>query len=858
MQSPKTHHYRIALYGAKGHGKTCLLAALGSARSPNPREHVCTRLPRTQDDASGEKDKAKASPERKALIRGYDWVEKAERALLEGNVPQPNENEEPLALRYRFNLADKRNCIVELIDYSGELLDPNTQTDDLAEKLRAHMENLDALLVLAPFPSPSADAGIPQQLHGLEGALSLLHKDKNRPPPIPIAFIVNKWDYRGPINHDDYEAEQQALLDFLDSEGKTTGHTNLRNHLSSLADDDDNFHAFAVSAFGEHESKATKVGSGKDKQAVPKLTKGDAADARILSSFAIEDPFAWVIDRRDEIDRNALKEDALDALRRSIWKFPPAWGRTGEITERHEGLVKRYPPKDSRLRPTKKLLGKLNALKWAAVLCSVLYAYGIWTLSNGVYGFVKHASSKSTLEDVQADSVAVDEATQWLSGYANGSIPLFWHGYLYFVHSPEETRKFVREVFEKGDHEAWAKFKPTDDATKRKTVCEDYIRDWPNGLHLVEAKNERDNALRDIARGKHDNRLNELEAQKDAVFGRGNLATRIDGLRNLKDEIDATFPDEELMSDKARKERNELAQQVRTKLVQATADLQRTDLIEEYYDSMKDGKLWQAVEALKALGLTQGQSKEILHFKKLFFETLGKEVDKHVVYKNWDQASAIISDMRRLPPILRPELSSYKTQLNDVKRELDETQDKYFYRRLQEKVKHGSSSNTAILAAKNYLENGPIQKRNKEVTVYKNYLTTKDKRHNRALIFTSISWDAQAEDEDDFKLRVLGKVPGTLDWSFPYFKSKPGSFSNVPRKRLGISPSLTDVMTFSITLHEIDDVSSNDYHGGFNGSRTIRDLMNKGHFELKGGDYGIQYLNYKIEGGPKEPKLPGW
>ena len=43
MKTPKAHHYRIALYGAKGHGKTCLLAALGSTRYPNPGYFFCFR-----------------------------------------------------------------------------------------------------------------------------------------------------------------------------------------------------------------------------------------------------------------------------------------------------------------------------------------------------------------------------------------------------------------------------------------------------------------------------------------------------------------------------------------------------------------------------------------------------------------------------------------------------------------------------------------------------------------------------------------------------------------------------------------------------------------------------------------------
>ena len=272
---------------------------------------------------------------------------------------------------------------------------------------------------------------------------------------------------------------------------------------------------------------------------------------------------------------------------------------------------------------------------------------------------------------------------------------------------------------------------------------------------------------------------------------------------------------------------------------------------------MKDGKLEQAAKTLNDAGLTQGQSKEILNFKKLFFDLLGKKVDKHVGYKNWNEASAIISKMRHLPSYLRPDPSSYTTRLNDLKRKLDETQDKYWYKRLQDKAKNGYSSNTAIYVDA-YLQEGPIQCMGKEVTAYKNYLTTTGNRHDRKLIFTSISWDAQAEDEDDFKLRVRVELPNPIDSPNFYFKSKPGGTSTVPRKNITIESSLNDALHFNITLDEIDDVSSDDYHGGFNGSRTIRELMNKGHFELKGGNYGIQYLNYRIEGGPVEPALPDW
>ena len=228
-------------------------------------------------------------------------------------MPTATPIEEPIALRYRFNFADKRDSKVELIDYSGELLNPEEQDSTLAESLRRKMEELDAIFVLAPYPSTEDSSVLPEQLNGLGSAFALLHEDKNKPPRIPIALVVNKWDRRASLADDDYDAEISALEEFIENDGKKHGHLALRNQLANLAADAD-FAIFPLSAFGESDRK--EIGSdGKAKKDFPKLANVKDDSSGQLASFGMEDPFAWAIDRRDEIDREASEERAEAALR---------------------------------------------------------------------------------------------------------------------------------------------------------------------------------------------------------------------------------------------------------------------------------------------------------------------------------------------------------------------------------------------------------------------------------------------------------------------------------------------------------------------------------------------------------------
>lgn len=155
--------YRFALYGRRNSGKTCLLAALAMERTAHPEGLSCTWLAEDpKDDWLNSRGNTgeNANEVLTTFRRGREWLELAIRNLEEGSVPPPNPNDsDVLRLRYEFTVADHRTFSVELIDYSGELIEPDLSDSELAQRLRRRMLTMDGILVLAEAPHPGQPVG---------------------------------------------------------------------------------------------------------------------------------------------------------------------------------------------------------------------------------------------------------------------------------------------------------------------------------------------------------------------------------------------------------------------------------------------------------------------------------------------------------------------------------------------------------------------------------------------------------------------------------------------------------------------------------------------------------------------------
>ena len=124
--------------------------------------------------------------------------------------------------------------------------------DELALRLAEHLRQMDALFVLAEMPlQDTAQPKLPGELLKLEKRsprwLQNMFKVQR---PAAWYVLINKWDRRGRVNDALPESDYNAAQEFLFKE-EGASHRALAN-ASRNAVGHENFHAFAVSAFGEH------------------------------------------------------------------------------------------------------------------------------------------------------------------------------------------------------------------------------------------------------------------------------------------------------------------------------------------------------------------------------------------------------------------------------------------------------------------------------------------------------------------------------------------------------------------------------------------------------------------------------
>ncbi|HEV7402688.1 MAG TPA: hypothetical protein VGO11_07185 [Chthoniobacteraceae bacterium] len=332
------HCYRFGICGGPGSGKTCILTALAMLRAAHPLGHTATLVPPSDTE---KKKRIKRNGEEHLTPRERGWNvivagwtppgtttrhDGAKTRILKGLVPQATRNDtNRMLLRYHMVKKDGTELSIELIDYSGELMQTETVTTELATRLRADLREMDGLLVVAAHPRDGAAAhSLATELANFVGAYALLREESAA--KVPVTLLINMWDRAGtrpelvdrtgrpiPLNEESYRRILFEMADrFLDGlpaeEGGPAGpippHATIRDVLRGAAGEE-YFASFPVSAFGPSELVTVTDPSTGDTATIER-----PKEVKLLDSFGLEDPFLWLVQQRDEMDLQALEAKA--------------------------------------------------------------------------------------------------------------------------------------------------------------------------------------------------------------------------------------------------------------------------------------------------------------------------------------------------------------------------------------------------------------------------------------------------------------------------------------------------------------------------------------------------------------------
>lgn len=386
-----TYSRKIVLYGRPASGKTCLLAALAMAREPHPEGHSCIWVcdSQTIPMPQGSRESWNVNDPAVARFLGKEWLQRAIEAISNGGVPRANPNDAtPFRLLFDVTQTSGRIQRLEMVDYSGELVDPNLSDDVLAKKLLVHLEEADGILVLAEAPRPGEKYHeLYRELQVLQQALMLVNNKRRqvKADPLPIAMLLNKWDRFSKMDEFDAEAARIEVDEFINQK-PVVPQKALYSVLQSVGGELNGIafsEVFPVSAFGKTRKELKEVNGSQREVELP-------GELSPLPSFGLEDPLVWVCQRSDQLELHELRSRAARLAPWKLWQVP---NKTAvRVSQDAELIRKRLPPH----LPEAKSLAEVsaNAMQAFRSQCIALTATCCLIIASCIQGaYLAHDSS---------------------------------------------------------------------------------------------------------------------------------------------------------------------------------------------------------------------------------------------------------------------------------------------------------------------------------------------------------------------------------------------------------------------------------------------------------------------------------
>ncbi|MEI7912290.1 MAG: hypothetical protein WCK77_21875 [Verrucomicrobiota bacterium] len=716
-----TRYYRFGLSGLSSGGKTCLLAALGLPRVAHPNGLTAIPLPVPKMAARHLKD-------------GRAWLDIACEALSKGGVPPPTvfDNIGQLTLRYKFTDGCQREAFVELVDYSGELLDSSLSQSDLAGQLRRYLAEVDGFLFVAEHPKAGESAGdLASYLHHLREALALLRDETNgsgNAPATPIALLVNKWDRGGPLSRtpNAHDEEVCKLKAFLESE-PLPPHAGLLADLTAASWGE--CRAFPVSAFGE----AVSVPSDRPGEYIEK----PAQVTPELPSFGIEEPFLWLIQQRDRCDADALE---AASRRWSLWFSP--W-RSRRCSRNAKRLATRMSVASPEISRVQRVQTRLKRRFGAHVLWLVL----IYLLGDMSLDVIHFRQARAAMGN-PADKDGWTNAEAWFTNYAEAS-PLRHVLHRRFILSNDAASEKLLSARTLRDETLWNTVTDCQDPAARVRLADDYIRAFPQGVH-------RSAALKLLTEAETGQARRQLRAQLEA------LQSRLDGLmaevsqaeksqppdfKSVSDKLPSldrdvkNVPDMKVADEPLSKKWLNIVAGVGAIRAKIAGPVAAGEKRKKYYDLVKGNKWVEAGDELA--GLPAEYSDLRTHFRDNVMPQVEAGAMKVLGWNGagWNESLVFVKEFRTLQ--LRPLLpEGARERMDELVTGIKQKGDRYMY--------SSCSDLGGSIPFSNYLDNAPLGSMREVVQNWLHFIDLRERKNTYRVGISRIKWGDKAKNAASF------------------------------------------------------------------------------------------------------------
>lgn len=850
------HVYRLALYGVRSSGKTCILSALTLPRVAHPKSYSCSWI----EDVPGRSPPPGDSSSEDPFHVGWRWLREQRDRLKRGELPQPNPNRDMMRFWFDFGSRDQGLRRIELIDYSGELLTANAS--ELAQTLREHMRICDGLLLLAEAPYPGRDlVPLSEDFEALKGAFCLLLGERDSGPQQewPITIMFNKWDRRGELDHQHPEQESEQLDQFL-HQFPPPPHASLIDAVTNAVGED-NVQCIPVSAFGTH--VVNREGAE-----VP-LPNGS-----LLKSFQLEDGFIWVADRSDALRVEQLEEASVAA---SWWAFPQsfvgastssptakasAWSRWFRGISAVSGIstawaLLRRLPRESKLHARTKVALRQFAFKLTSQLTLCLATLlalliGIETVADGV----QYRSNIAIRDNPAATTQQLETAEAWLQGYFQSPSYRHWLSCLMTVDRTASHRMLV-DLRIRRDDAMWKTVTDVENPQTKVILARKYLAVFPTGQHASQAATLVAGDETEKMERANEAFLAQIELKVEAIIPAptSNFTSQLEQLHSLSEEFQK-LPHPEAVSESIVARQQSLQKLINQKQTQIAMTSRQADwnkFQQVYYALIRNKNVTEAAQQLVSRVPHDDGLRELKkHFAKEAPPIIQSKVQGAIKSHSW--LSARDSARLRVDPNMILLLTGVENKsLEKLDKEIDEAEDRDLYAQV---VRYKPLCGDQLEA---YLSRAPLKTMRADIENYKRYVGTMKGTLDLKLSLSAIQWgDKYYSSLYSYKNDITVSAKGVPLIS----ATKILSTANQRSADVGegiLKVGLNETITIDVSIvAKYGTVTTSTMSGGSaNWSGTANQLRSGVTLDLNGNSF-TNKATFALSGIPPEPPLPAW